>query len=151
METLKNIAKELAGHGTKSDFPPVEQPPSGTLEMLNGCPVFENTNVLTAGPKGPALLMDIQYLQKMGHFNREKIPERIVHAHGTGAYGTFTHKRYHEIHLCQDVELSRKEDQDVGPILYSNTGKGICGPNERPSRLCSQVLYGRWQLGPSWQ
>jgi len=55
-----------------------------------GCPVADNQNTLTAGPRGPALMQDVQLFEKMAHFNRERIPERVVHAKGAGAYGTFT-------------------------------------------------------------
>jgi catalase len=55
-----------------------------------GCPVPDNQNVMTAGPRGPQLLQDIWYLEKLAHFDREVIPERRMHAKGSGAYGTFT-------------------------------------------------------------
>jgi catalase len=55
-----------------------------------GCPVSDNQNVMTAGPRGPQLLQDVWFLEKMAHFDREVIPERRVHAKGSGAYGTFT-------------------------------------------------------------
>lgn len=54
-----------------------------------GVPVADNQNSLTAGPRGP-LLADFQLIEKMAHFNRERVPERVVHAKGAGAYGTFT-------------------------------------------------------------
>lgn len=55
-----------------------------------GCPVVDNQNVLTAGPRGPQLLQDVWFLEKLAHFDREVIPERRMHAKGSGAYGTFT-------------------------------------------------------------
>ena len=55
-----------------------------------GCPVVDNQNVMTAGPRGPQLLQDVWFLEKMAHFDREVIPERRMHAKGSGAYGTFT-------------------------------------------------------------
>src|SRR2546428_13210186 len=55
-----------------------------------GAPVPDNTNILTAGPRGPALLQDIWFLEKLAHFDREVIPERRMHAKGSGAYGSFT-------------------------------------------------------------
>ena len=55
-----------------------------------GAPVVDNQNTMTAGPRGPALLQDVWYLEKLGHFDREVIPERRMHAKGSGAYGTFT-------------------------------------------------------------
>jgi catalase len=61
-----------------------------TLTTTAGNPVADNQNSLTAGPGGPLLAQDFHLLEKMAHFNRERIPERVVHAKGTGAYGTFT-------------------------------------------------------------
>ncbi|WP_213806101.1 catalase [Granulicella sp. dw_53] len=55
-----------------------------------GAPVADNTNILTAGPRGPALLQDIWLIEKLAQFDREVIPERRMHAKGWGAYGTFT-------------------------------------------------------------
>ncbi len=54
-----------------------------------GSPVANDLNILTAGPKGPALLQDVHFLEKLAHFDRERIPERVVHAKGAGAYGYF--------------------------------------------------------------
>src|SRR5262245_18224808 len=60
------------------------------LTNATGTPVADNTNILTAGPRGPALLEDIWLIEKLAHFDREVIPERRMHAKGAGAYGTFT-------------------------------------------------------------
>src|SRR5512140_2289178 len=63
---------------------------SKKLTTRAGAPVVDNQNVLTAGPRGPQLLQDAWFLEKMSHFDREVIPERRMHAKGSGAYGTFT-------------------------------------------------------------
>ena len=55
-----------------------------------GAPVADNQNTLTAGPRGPVLLEDYELLEKLAHQNRERIPERVVHAKGWGAFGTLT-------------------------------------------------------------
>ncbi len=60
------------------------------LTQANGAPVADNTNSLTAGARGPMLLQDVWHLEKLAHFSREVIPERRMHAKGSGAYGTFT-------------------------------------------------------------
>ncbi|MBE0555650.1 MAG: catalase [Proteobacteria bacterium] len=60
------------------------------LTTTGGIPVGDNQNSLTAGPRGPLLVQDWQLFEKHGHFNRERIPERVVHAKGSGAYGAFT-------------------------------------------------------------
>jgi len=60
------------------------------LTTAAGAPVVDNQNIMTAGPRGPILLQDTWYLEKLAHFDREVIPERRMHAKGSGAYGTFT-------------------------------------------------------------
>lgn len=60
------------------------------LTTAAGAPVADNQNVMTAGPRGPMLLQDVWFLEKLAHFDREVIPERRMHAKGSAAYGTFT-------------------------------------------------------------
>ena len=59
------------------------------LTTAAGVPVPDNNNSLTAGARGPQLMQDVWYLEKIGHFNREVIPERRMHAKGAGAFGIF--------------------------------------------------------------
>ncbi|MFG1299241.1 catalase [Xanthobacter sp. V3C-3] len=59
-----------------------------TLTTTAGNPIADNQNSLTAGPHGPVLMQDYQLIEKLAHQNRERIPERVVHAKGWGAYGT---------------------------------------------------------------
>lgn len=61
-----------------------------TLTRDNGAAVGDNQNSQTAGAQGPVLLQDVQLLQKLQRFDRERIPERVVHARGTGVKGEFT-------------------------------------------------------------
>ncbi|MEC4018320.1 catalase [Streptomyces sp. H27-D2] len=63
---------------------------TGPLTTESGAPVADNQNSETAGIGGPVLVQDQSLMEKLAHFNRERIPERIVHARGAGAYGTFT-------------------------------------------------------------
>ncbi|HEY4342767.1 MAG TPA: catalase [Parvibaculum sp.] len=60
-----------------------------TLTTSAGIPVSDNQNALTAGPRGPLLVQDFPLFEKHAHFNRERIPERVVHAKGSAAFGTF--------------------------------------------------------------
>ena len=62
---------------------------SRVLTTSWGRPVDDNQNSLTAGPKGPILLQDVQLIDRIAHFDRERIPERVVHAKGAGAHGFF--------------------------------------------------------------
>ncbi|MFG1416843.1 catalase [Xanthobacter sp. V0B-10] len=61
-----------------------------TLTTTAGAPVADNQNALTAGARGPVLMQDYQLVEKLAHQNRERIPERVVHAKGWGAHGTLT-------------------------------------------------------------
>jgi catalase len=61
-----------------------------TLTTTAGAPVADNQNSITAGPRGPVLLQDYQLIEKLAHQNRERIPERTVHAKGWGAFGTLS-------------------------------------------------------------
>jgi len=67
----------------------IDRPQCPVMTTAAGVPVADNQNSLTAGPRGP-VLADYQLLEKMAHFNRERVPERVVHAKGAGAYGKFT-------------------------------------------------------------
>ena len=64
--------------------------PKKPLTGVSGRPIADNENIKTAGKRGGAMLEDTWYLEKMSHFNREVIPERRMHAKGSGAFGTFT-------------------------------------------------------------
>src|SRR4030081_458536 len=61
-----------------------------TLTTTGGMPVSDNQNSITGGPRGPVLMQDFLLLEKLAHQNRERIPERTVHAKGSAAYGTLT-------------------------------------------------------------
>ncbi|KAB2845198.1 MAG: catalase, partial [Ignavibacterium sp.] len=60
------------------------------LFSVSGRPIAENQNVKTAGKRGPMLLEDFWFIEKLAHFDREVIPERRMHAKGSGAFGKFT-------------------------------------------------------------
>ena len=62
---------------------------SETLTQNNGTPIYNNSHSTTIGPRGPVLLEDMHLANKLGQFNREKIPERVVHARGMTAKGFF--------------------------------------------------------------
>ena len=62
---------------------------SKKLTTAFGIPVGDDQNTMTAGNRGPALMQDVHLLEKLSHFDRERIPERVVHAKGAGAGGYF--------------------------------------------------------------
>jgi catalase len=71
----------------------IEKPEKGQCPVMttnSGRPVGDNQNSVTVGPRGPVVFEDYLLFEKMAAFNRERIPERVVHAKGAGALGTFT-------------------------------------------------------------
>jgi catalase len=78
------------------------------LTTNQGVPISDNQNSLTVGERGPALLQDVHFIEKMAHFDRERIPERVVHAKGAGAHGYFqvykNMKPYTKAKFLQDTE-----------------------------------------------
>src|ERR1700758_3283771 len=77
---------KLEARDMTSKIPQARDP----LTTTGGAPVADNQNSLSAGPRGPLLLQDYQLIEKLAHQNRERIPERVVHAKGSGAYGKLT-------------------------------------------------------------
>lgn len=65
------------------------QETSNILTTRQGHPIYDNQNLRTVGNRGPATLENYQFLEKMSHFDRERVPERVVHARGAGAHGYF--------------------------------------------------------------
>ncbi len=80
------------------------------LTTTAGAPIADNQNSLTAGARGPVLLQDYQLLEKLAHQNRERIPERVVHAKGWGAFGTLTVT--HDITKYTRAKLFQRRQED---------------------------------------
>ena len=70
------------------------------LTTNQGVPVSDNQNSLTVGERGPVLLQDVHLIEKLAHFDRERIPERVVHAKGAGAHGYFQVHKSMEKYTC---------------------------------------------------
>ncbi|ASN07077.1 catalase [Virgibacillus necropolis] len=77
------------------------------LTTASGAPVGDNQNSITAGSRGPVLIQDVHLLEKLAHFNRERVPERVVHAKGAGAHGYFEVtndlSKYTKAHFLSEV------------------------------------------------
>jgi catalase len=121
---------------------------SDQLTTSAGNPIADNQNSLTAGPRGPLLLQDDQLIEKLAHQNRERIPERPVHAKGWGAYGTLT--------ICGDISMYTKakclqKGTSTPLVLRFSTVAGELGAAdaERDVRGFAMKLYtpeGNWDL-----
>ena len=127
-------------------------PDNKRLTTTAGAPVADNQNSLTAGPLGPLLVQDYQLIEKLAHQNRERIPERTVHAKGWGAYGTLTVT--HDItryHIRRHLLGRRQEDRDAGALLHRRRRARRRRPRARRARLRAEVLYRGRQLGSGRQ
>src|SRR5689334_690250 len=78
---------ECMGFDNQEESPPMTD--SRKLTTENGAPVENNQQSQTAGVDGPVLMQDHHLIEKLARFDRERIPERVVHARGSGAFGTF--------------------------------------------------------------
>ena len=87
-----------------------------------GAPVANNQNVMTAGPRGPQLLQDVWFLEKLAHFDREVIPERRMHAKGSGAYGAFTVT--HDITKYTKAKIFSEIGKETGLFVRVSTVAG---------------------------
>ena len=114
-----------------------------------GAPVADNQNVLTAGPRGPMLLQDAWFLEKLAHFDREVIPERRMHAKGSGAYGTFTVT--HDVTKYTKAKIFSEVGKKTDLFLRFSTVAGERGAAdaERDIRGVAIKFYteeGNWDL-----
>lgn len=119
------------------------------LTTAAGAPVADNQNVMTAGPRGPALLQDVWLQEKLAHFDREVIPERRMHAKGSGAYGTFTVT--HDITRYTRAKIFSQIGKKTGVFVRFSTVAGERGAAdaERDIRGFSIKFYteeGNWDL-----
>lgn len=119
------------------------------LTTTAGHPVADNQNSLTAGARGPLLLQDYQLLEKLAHQNRERIPERVVHAKGWGAFGTFTVTR--DLTRYTRARLFSEVGQQTELVARFSTVAGEQGAadNERDVRGFSLKFYteeGNWDM-----
>jgi len=119
------------------------------LTTASGIPYTENENSMTVGPRGPILLQDFILHEKMAHFNRERIPERVVHAKGTGAFGKFTIT--HDITKYTKAKLFSKIGNECRVFVRFSTVGGEKGSadTERDPRGFAIKFYtedGNWDL-----
>ncbi len=120
------------------------------LTTADGAPIADNQNSLTAGPRGPLLMQDVQLLEQMQAFNRERIPERVVHAKGSAAYGTFTVTN-DEIRKYSKAKLFSKVGKQTETFLRFSTVAGERGAAdaERDVRGFALKFYteeGNWDM-----
>ncbi|MBP7996639.1 MAG: catalase [Thiopseudomonas sp.] len=119
------------------------------LTSVSGCPIANNQDSLTAGPRGPMLLQDVWFLEKLAHFDREVIPERRMHAKGSGAFGSFTVT--HDITQYSKAALFSEVGKQTDMFVRFSTVAGERGAAdaERDIRGFAMRFYteqGNWDL-----
>ncbi len=119
------------------------------LTTVAGAPVVDNQNSMTAGRRGPMLLQDVWYLEKLAHFDREVIPERRMHAKGSGAFGTFTVT--HDITKYTKAKVFSEVGKQTEMFVRFSTVAGERGAAdaERDIRGFAMKFYteeGNWDL-----
>src|SRR5471032_1690665 len=119
-----------------------------TMTTTAGNPISDNQNSETAGARGP-LVIEPQLLEKLAHQNRERIPERVVHAKGSGAYGTFTVT--HDISRYTKAKIFDQVGKKTDLLMRFSTVAGERGAAdaERDVRGFSVKFYtddGNWDL-----
>ncbi len=119
------------------------------LTTASGNPYYYHEDTQSVGPRGPLLLQDYILHEKMAHFNRERIPERVVHAKGSGAFGTFTVT--HDISRYTRAKIFNKVGKQTKVLLRFSTVGGEKGSadTERDPRGFALKFYtedGNWDL-----
>src|SRR5690349_12268929 len=120
-----------------------------TLTTTAGAPIADNQNSLSAGERGPLLLQDYQLIEKLAHQNRERIPERVVHAKGSAAYGTLTIT--HDITAYSKAKVFSEIGKQTEVFLRFSTVAGERGAAdaERDVRGFALKVYteeGNWDI-----
>lgn len=119
------------------------------LTRTTGAPVPDNQNVQTAGPRGPMLMQDFWFLEKMAHFDREVIPERRMHAKGSGAFGAFTVTHDITQYTKASIFASVGKKTDMFVRFSTVAGERGAADAERDIRGFSMKFYtdqGNWDL-----
>ncbi|GMR37127.1 hypothetical protein PMAYCL1PPCAC_07322, partial [Pristionchus mayeri] len=119
------------------------------MTTSNGAPVPNKNAVLTAGRRGPMLMQDVVYMDEMAHFDRERIPERVVHAKGAGAHGYF--EVTHDITKYCKADMFSKVGKQTPMFIRFSTVGGESGSADtaRDPRGFAMKFYtdeGNWDL-----
>lgn len=115
----------------------------------SGCPILNNSYSLTAGATGPTLVQDTDLFDKLQHFDREQIPQRNVHALGTGAYGTFTVTKDLTKYTCAKIFSSIGEKTDLFVRfsgIFTDKGEAETLRDPRGFAIKFYTKEGNWDL-----
>jgi hypothetical protein len=127
------------------------------LTNRQGHPVRDNQNTITVGPKGPATLENYNFIEKLAHFDRERVPERMVHARGASAHGFVRSIRNgrrragEQVHPGKIAPDKGQANPGFRPLFDGYPQQRLARDPARPARLRGEVLYRRRQLGSRGQ
>ncbi len=128
---------------------PVMNQPNSRLTTSAGNPIADNQNSMSAGPRGPLLMQDYQLIEKLAHQNRERIPERVVHAKGWGAFGTFTVTHDISKYTCAKIFSEVGKKTELVSRFSTVAGEQGAADAERDVRGFSLKFYtdeGNWDI-----
>ncbi|MGX9687498.1 catalase [Deinococcus wulumuqiensis] len=153
-ENNKGVGTAVEGVGGPRDGRTAPGEQGTTLTTRQGHPVHDNQNSRTVGSRGPMTLENYQFLEKLSHFDRERIPERVVHARGAGAHGVFvaTGKVGDEpVSKYTRAKLFQEEGKETPVFVrFSTVGHGIHSPETlRDPRGFAVKFYtedGNWDM-----
>lgn len=117
------------------------------LTTAAGAPIGDDQNSVTAGPRGPLLMQDDQLIEKLAHQNRERFPERTVHAKGWGPHGALTIGDISKYTKAKCLEPGAKTPDDR-PLLDGCGRTGRRRRRARRARLRAEILHRGGRLGP---
>lgn len=127
MNEVRTIDRRVGNGGETHQRADADHP---TLTTNHGMPISDNQNQLKAGHRGPVLLEDHVYREKINHFDHERIPERIVHARGTGAHGYF--ELTHPLSDVTRADLFQRRGDRVDVFVRFSTVAGGAGSVDTP-------------------
>lgn len=153
--SIENVLKPKKMHdetmhlGIGGDSHQLAEKECALLTTQTGVPIADDENTLKIGARGPALMEDFIFREKMFHFDHERIPERVVHARGFGAHGYF--ETYDSLSSITSAQLFQKKGQKTPAFVRFSTVAGNKGSPDlaRDVRGFAVKLYtqeGNWDL-----
>ncbi|TPN86542.1 catalase [Mesorhizobium sp. CU2] len=148
-KTTAKIHDQELVRGNGGELHQVAEAGSEVLTTALGAPVSDDHNTLKAGERGPTLIEDFHFREKMFHFDHERIPERVVHARGYGAHGYF--ETYESLAKYTKADIFQRPGEKTPAFVRFSTVAGSKGSSDlaRDVRGFAVKLYtteGNWDL-----
>ena len=147
-DDAKTNAQGQEGRGTGGETHQTAKGDTPVITTSQGVPVSDDQNTLRAGPRGPALLEDFHFREKIFHFDHERIPERVVHARGVGAHGYFESNG--ELEGVSRAAVFKKGTKTPAFVRFStvagNKGSADLARDVRGFAVKMYTAEGNWDL-----